>query len=98
MLPITIRRTPMARTSNTSLLSLLACAVAMTLASCSKTAEEPPAPAPAAAAPAAETPPPANSESVARFTIGEFPALALSDGGFELPNDNKVFGVGKTPQ
>ena len=31
------------------------------------------------------------------FKIGELSAQALRDGELELPNDNKVFGVGRTP-
>ena len=38
------------------------------------------------------------SENVKAFTIGELSAMALRDGGMELPNDNKVFGVGRTPE
>src|SRR5690606_25681542 len=32
------------------------------------------------------------------FTIGALSAVALRDGALELPNDNKVFGVGHTPE
>lgn len=32
------------------------------------------------------------------FTVGELAAVALRDGGIEVPNDNKVFGVGHTPE
>ena len=32
------------------------------------------------------------------FKIGELSAMALRDGGMEVPNDNKVFGVGRTPE
>ena len=32
------------------------------------------------------------------FKIGAFSALALWDGGMELPNDNKVFDLGRTPE
>lgn len=90
----------MPRPSNPRLLSLFALAAATALASCSKTADEPaaPAPAPTQAAPVAEAPPAAKSETVAAITVGELSALALSDGGFEMPNDNKVFGVGRTPE
>ena len=31
------------------------------------------------------------------FRVGELSAAALSDGGIEVPNDNQVFGVGRTP-
>jgi glyoxylase-like metal-dependent hydrolase (beta-lactamase superfamily II) len=30
--------------------------------------------------------------------VGELSALALKDGGIEVPNDNKVLGVGRTPE
>jgi glyoxylase-like metal-dependent hydrolase (beta-lactamase superfamily II) len=66
--------------------------VALAVAACSKTADvqEPPANT-ATNAPAAK---PAN---VNAFQVGQLAALALRDGGIELPNDNKVFGVGRTP-
>jgi glyoxylase-like metal-dependent hydrolase (beta-lactamase superfamily II) len=71
---------------------------AFALAACSKTAEAPPAET-SAPAPMAEAPPPApKPENAHAFKIGDLSAIALRDGGFELPNDNKVFGVGKTPQ
>ncbi|HKU16312.1 MAG TPA: MBL fold metallo-hydrolase [Steroidobacteraceae bacterium] len=34
---------------------------------------------------------------VRNFTIGTYAAIALHDGGLRFPNDNKVFGVGRTP-
>jgi glyoxylase-like metal-dependent hydrolase (beta-lactamase superfamily II) len=37
-------------------------------------------------------------ENVKTFQIGELSAVALRDGDMELPNDNKVFGVGRTPE
>ena len=37
------------------------------------------------------------SQDVRRFTIGGMTGIALRDGSLELPNDNKVFGVGRTP-
>jgi glyoxylase-like metal-dependent hydrolase (beta-lactamase superfamily II) len=77
------------------------------LAACSKTDAPPPAPAttpaetPASApapAPAAAQPAPAPKLAVTHsFTIGQATAIALRDGGMELPNDNQVFGVGQTP-
>ena len=72
---------------------------ASVLAACSKKEDAPPppapAPAPAAVAEAPAAPKPAN---VHTFKIGELSAMALRDGGMELPNDNKVFGVGRTPE
>ena len=72
---------------------------ASALAACSKTADAPPAEAAAPApAPVAEAPPAPKSENVYAFKIGELSAMALLDGSIELPNDNKVFGVGRTPE
>jgi glyoxylase-like metal-dependent hydrolase (beta-lactamase superfamily II) len=86
----------MPRPANTRLISWLVIAAAAALASCSKTAEEA-APPPTTAEPAVSAAPEAKSQAVAKFMIGDLSAVALSDGGFELPNDNKVFGVGRTP-
>ena len=58
---------------------------------CSKSQE---AKAPAAPASA----PPAVTGDVARFRIGSLEAISLRDGGLTVPNDNKVLGVGRTPQ
>ena len=73
----------------------LAIIATATLAACSKSADVPkeqaatPAPAPVVA--------PA-SDNVKSFMIGELSAMALRDGGMEVPNDNKVFAVGRTPE
>ena len=32
------------------------------------------------------------------FSIGELSAVPLRDGGLQFPNDNKIIGVGKTPE
>jgi glyoxylase-like metal-dependent hydrolase (beta-lactamase superfamily II) len=85
----------MLRTSRIYLASIVAFAAASMLAACSKKAEEP---QPAAAAPVAESAPAPKIEGVEAFTIGNFSALALRDGGLEPPNDNKVFGMGHTPE
>ncbi len=75
---------------------ILALLAAMSLAACSKTAEEPqPAPEPAATAPADTAAAQTNSRS---FKIGELDAVALRDGGLEPANDNQVFGVGLKPE
>ena len=84
-------------------LSLLALTIAMALAACSQRSDTPEAPADStAAAPAATTPAPApapaTSTDVKPFTIGTLSAFALRDGALEFPNDNKVFGVGHTPE
>ncbi|MFC4313582.1 MBL fold metallo-hydrolase [Steroidobacter flavus] len=71
----------------------LALTVCMTLAACSPKSEAPKEPTQETAAPAQTAPAPAGS-----FTIGQLSAVALRDGAFEFPNDNKIFGVGKTPE
>jgi glyoxylase-like metal-dependent hydrolase (beta-lactamase superfamily II) len=72
--------------------------VAASLAACSKS-EEVPAPSvaetPAPVTEAAPVTHPANSHA---FTIGQLQAFALRDGGMEVPNDNKVLAVGRTPE
>ncbi len=84
---------------SSSILIYFVAITASALAACSKTAEVPPSTkADAAPAPAAEAPAAPKSQNVQTFTIGEFSAMALSDGSLELPNDNKVFGVGRTPE
>ena len=89
----------MLRNSTTRAVSFLAIIAAVALAACSKTADEPKeaaaAPAPAAVA---EAPPAPASENVKAFMIGELSAMALRDGGMEVPNDNKIFAVGRTPE
>jgi len=76
---------------------------ALALGACSKSEaprQESPADA-TAAAPAASTPQvaaPAASDALFKaFTIGALTADALHDGDLSFPNDNKVFGVGKSP-
>lgn len=61
---------------------------------CSRTAEvqEPPVEA------SAKAPPAAQSANVGIFQVGQLTAMSLLDGGLELPNDNQVFGVGRTPE
>ncbi|HEU5133801.1 MAG TPA: MBL fold metallo-hydrolase [Steroidobacteraceae bacterium] len=89
----------MPRTSATQATSILAIIATAMLAACSKNADAPKEEAAtAAAAPVAEAPPPAASADVHPFKIGELSAMALRDGGMEVPNDNKVFGVGRTPE
>lgn len=66
------------------------------LAACSRAPETPlPAAAPESAEPAADAA--TASPDVHRFTIGTLQALALRDGGLQVPNDNEVFGVGLRP-
>lgn len=71
----------------------LALALCLTLAACSPKSEAPKEPAQETATPAATAQAPAGS-----FSIGELSAIALRDGAFEFPNDNKIFGAGKTPE
>jgi glyoxylase-like metal-dependent hydrolase (beta-lactamase superfamily II) len=67
------------------------------IAGCAKKAEAPPPVAEPAPAPVAEVAPP-KEENAHAFKIGEYSALALRDGGMEMPNDNKVLAVGRTPE
>jgi glyoxylase-like metal-dependent hydrolase (beta-lactamase superfamily II) len=82
-----------------ALSSVLVAAAAIALAACSKhedapaPAADPPPPAAAEAAP----PPPAEPKDTHAFKIGELSAWAVRDGALEFPNDQKVFGPGKTP-
>ena len=71
---------------------------AIVLAACSKPAEAPQEAAVPAPAPVAEAPPAPKPANVHTFTIGELSAMALRDGAMELPNDNKVFGLGRTSE
>ena len=77
-------------------ISALGSALLLGLAACAPASEPPPAPEPpvATAAPAI-VPIPAGAD-VKPFSIGEFQAAALRDGGLSVPNDSKTFGVGKT--
>jgi glyoxylase-like metal-dependent hydrolase (beta-lactamase superfamily II) len=69
------------------------------LAACSKKEDvPPPSAATPADAPVAASPPAVKKEGVEEFMVGDLAAMALSDGSLELPNDNKVFGVGLTPE
>lgn len=58
------------------------------------------APKPAPPAPAATTSAPATDDAeIARnFPIGQYEATSLRDGTVDVPNDNKIFAVGGTPQ
>jgi glyoxylase-like metal-dependent hydrolase (beta-lactamase superfamily II) len=71
----------------------LAIALCLTLAACAPKSEAPQQPAQQDAAPEQTAQAPAGS-----FSIGELSAIAVRDGAFEFPNDNKIFGVGKTPE
>jgi glyoxylase-like metal-dependent hydrolase (beta-lactamase superfamily II) len=81
-----------------TLLACVAIIAAAALAACSRTEEAAPPAATASDGPAAGSPPAATQPNVHAFKIGELSALALRDGGIELANDNKVFGVGRTPE
>jgi len=71
----------------------LAIALCLTLAACAPKSEAPQQPAQEGAAAEQTAQAPAGS-----FSIGELSAIALRDGAFEFPNDNKIFGVGKSPE
>lgn len=78
--------------------SLLTLTIAMALAACAPRSDDATqATAETKAEPAAPAPSPA-SEDVKAFSIGALSAFALRDGALEFPNDNKVFGVGRTPE
>jgi glyoxylase-like metal-dependent hydrolase (beta-lactamase superfamily II) len=67
-------------------------AIMASLAACSRKEEAP-------AAPTQQAPAEQVSQAVeGSFSIGEFSAIPLRDGGIEFPNDNKIIGVGKTPE
>ena len=89
----------MPRVRSMASLSLLSLAIAATLAACTPnnapqaTTDTPPA------TPAGPAPSPAPASADAKpFAIGSLSAIALRDGALEFPNDNKVFGVGRTPE
>jgi glyoxylase-like metal-dependent hydrolase (beta-lactamase superfamily II) len=88
----------MLRISSARAAPLAALAVASLLAACSKTADTPPPPSAAEPAPAAVAEAPAAPANVKSFMVGELSAMALRDGALEVPNDNKVFAVGRTPE
>src|SRR5688500_17053848 len=71
----------------------LAIVAALALAACSRKSVAPP---PAAQ----EAPAPVQAEQTVAgtFRIGELSATALRDGDLVVPNDNKVFAVGKTAE
>jgi glyoxylase-like metal-dependent hydrolase (beta-lactamase superfamily II) len=72
-------------------IALIALIASSMLAACSPRSETPQTSAsPSTSAPASE------SEDVKEFAIGGFAGMALRDGGIALPNDNKIFGVGRT--
>jgi glyoxylase-like metal-dependent hydrolase (beta-lactamase superfamily II) len=86
-------------------LAIVILAAAAGLAACAREADQSEPPAPAASPPAASPPAPgsapapaARSENAHTFEIGELTAIALRDGAVDVPNDNKVFGVGRTPE
>jgi glyoxylase-like metal-dependent hydrolase (beta-lactamase superfamily II) len=70
----------------------LAIIASLTLAACSRKTETPPEATQQSAAPAQSS-----QAAPGSFSIGEFSAIALRDGGIEFPNDNKIIAVGKTP-
>ena len=73
-------------------------AIVATFAACSKQAEAPPPAAAPPPAPVVEAPPAPKLATFKNFMIGELSAVALRDGGLEVPNDNKVLAVGRTPE
>jgi len=89
----------MLRSSSTRVLPLIGIVAASLLAACSKKAEAPPpATAEPAPAPAAEPAPAPKVENTKALMVGDLQATAVRDGVLEFPNDNKVFGMGRTPE
>lgn len=80
-----------------SVAPFVALVAATLLAGCSKQAEAPKEAVTPAPAPVTEATPAPKPQNVFAFKIGELDAMALRDGGMEVPNDNKVFAVGRTP-
>ncbi|HET6629919.1 MAG TPA: MBL fold metallo-hydrolase [Woeseiaceae bacterium] len=88
--------------STGALASLVAAAAAITLVACSPPSDTPETPdtpqtprEPASQAAAEQT---TTANDVYRFTIGDFDAVALRDGGLEVPNDGKVFAIDRSPE
>jgi len=77
---------------------LLAAIGALALQACSKSTDTPPAATTAESSATSAAAATAGDSSSHPFRIGELQALALRDGTLEFPNDNKVFGVGHTPE
>jgi glyoxylase-like metal-dependent hydrolase (beta-lactamase superfamily II) len=89
----------MLRSTSTRAVAFTAIFAASLLAACSKGVTPPPkADATAPAPPAAEAAPPPKPANTKAFMVGELSATSLRDGYLEFPNDNKVFGVGRTPE
>ena len=89
----------MLRSSSVRVLRFIAIVAASMLAACSKKEEAPPAAAATAApAPAPEPAPAPKVANAKALMIGDLEATAVRDGSLEFPNDNKVFGVGRTPE
>src|SRR5262245_29040655 len=79
--------------------TLAAVVLAATLAACSSRPQAPDREQEAASAPETTEKAPAAKASDARnFRLGQFAATALHDGDLKFPNDNKIFGIGHTPQ
>lgn len=74
--------------------SLVVLVVAAFLAACSSRPQAPQGEQEAPSAPSAAER--ARATDVRTFALGEFSATALRDGTFRFPNDNKIFGVGRT--
>ena len=87
----------MSRRTSIPSASFIALLAALAIAACSRKEEAPKAAAEPAPAPVAEAAAPLSKYSE-EFKIGELSARALRDGHIEVPNDNKVFAVGRTPE
>ena len=89
----------MTRLTSARAIPFIAFVAVFALAACSPKADAPKeAAAVPAPAPAAEPAPAPKVENSKALMVGDLQAMAVRDGFVEFPNDNKVFGVGKTPE
>src|SRR5688500_15891984 len=88
----------MPRGSSLKALHFFVIVAASALAGCSKPADAPQPAAGTIAVPSAPSATAAKEVNTKEFMVGELSAMSLRDGGIELPNDNQVFGVGRTPE
>lgn len=77
-------------------LAAFVAALVLTACSSGNDGAQPRADAPVTTTAASSAAPP-RSDEIASFTIGDLPAVALRDGTLNFPNDNAIFGVGRTP-
>ncbi len=83
---------------NSQMFAAITAATFVALSACAPTDVGGEAAGSASPAASADAAAPAQAEGVHPFRIGALQAWALKDGGMDVPNDNKVFGVGLTPE